>query len=112
MKLLELGELDHVVIARARLAWGQAEHDPVQDDVVARGEVRIEADAELDKRRHPAAYPDVSAIGRVDPGETFQQRALAAAVASDDAEELALPDFERHVLERLERVMSGAAQWM
>ena len=34
LELLELGELDHALVARARLARGEAEHDPVQRDVV------------------------------------------------------------------------------
>ena len=33
-ELLELGELDHALVALARLPRGEAEHDPVHDDVV------------------------------------------------------------------------------
>ena len=69
---------------------GEAEHDRVDDHVVARGEIGVEADAELDERRQPAADLDPAGVDVVDPGEALQQRALAAAVAPDDAEELAL----------------------
>ena len=100
LELLELGELDHALVALARLARREAEHDPVHDDVVARGEVRVEADAQLDERRQAAAHPDV-ALGLVDPGHALQQRALAAAVAPGDPEELARLHRHRDVVQRL-----------
>src|SRR5581483_319289 len=55
------------------------------------------------ERRHPPGAPDL-AVRRVDPGDALQQRALAAAVAPRDPEELARVDVERDVLERVEAV--------
>src|SRR5262249_9371685 len=49
-ELLELGERDHLVEAGTRLAPAESQHDRVEDDVVARGEVHVEADAQLDER--------------------------------------------------------------
>ena len=46
----------------------------------------------------------VAGVDRVDAGEALEQRALAAAVAPDDAEELAALDLEAHVLEGRELV--------
>ncbi len=89
LELAQLGEVDHAVVALASLARGEAHHDPVHDHVVARREIGVEADAELDERRQPPAAPDVT-LGAVDPGQALEQRALAAAVAPGDAEELAL----------------------
>ena len=56
-------------------------------------------------------HPDPAGVDAVDPGEALQQRALAAAVAPGDAEELALPDLEGDVVERREasRAACGAA---
>ena len=45
---------------------------------------------------------DRAAVGRVDPGQALEERALAGAVAPDDAEELALGDLERDVSQRVE----------
>ena len=45
LELAQLGEVDHGVIAGAGLARGEAHHDPVEDHVVARGQVWVEADA-------------------------------------------------------------------
>ena len=53
-ELLELRELDDLVEAPARLPPREPEHDRVDDDVVARGQVGVEAHAELDERRQPA----------------------------------------------------------
>ena len=72
----------------------QAHHHPVEDDVLARGQLEVEADPELDEGRQPAGHPDRPGVGAVDAGEQLQQRALAGAVAADDAEELALADLE------------------
>ena len=101
-EVLELGELDRRVEAPARLGRAEPEHDRVDDDVLARGEIGVEADAELDERAHAPAHADRPAVDAVDPGDALHQRALAAAVAPGDAEELALADLEGDVLQRAE----------
>ena len=53
---------------------------PLIADVVARVELGVEADAELDERREPAVDAHRARVGAVDAGEDLQQRALAAAV--------------------------------
>ena len=103
-ELLELGERDDLVEASARLAPRQAEHDRVDQHVVASGQLGVEADAQLDERGQPPAHADLAGIDRVDAGEALEQRALAAAVAPHDAEELAALDLEAHVLEGRELV--------
>ena len=50
-ELLELGELDDALDAGPGLGGRQPEHDRVHHDVVARGEVGVEADAQLDEGR-------------------------------------------------------------
>ena len=62
----------------------QAEQRAVDADVVARGQLRVEADAELDERREHAVDANASRVRAVDAGEDLQQRALAAAVRPDD----------------------------
>ena len=53
-ELAQLGELDDLVEALLDLALGQAEHDAVDEDVLAAGDLRVKAGAELDQRRDPA----------------------------------------------------------
>ncbi len=110
LELLELGELDHTLIASARLARREAEHDPVERDVVEGGQIGVEADAQLDEGGHSAVAPDLSLVGAVDARQALQQRALAAAVAPDDAEELPGLDREGDVLQRLQLFVAGASQ--
>ena len=93
-EVLEFGELDHRVQPVAALLRGQAHHHAVEDDVFTRGQLLVEADAELDEGGEPAGHLDPAGVGAVDAGEQLQQRALAGAVAADDAEELALADLE------------------
>ncbi len=109
-ELAQLGEVEHAVEAPARLAWAQAEHRRVEDHVVARGQVRVEADAELDERRDAAIYVDRAAVHGVDPREALQQRRLAGAVAADDAKELSRRDRERDVVECVEDVDGASTQ--
>ena len=77
----------------------EAEQRAVDADVVARGQLGVEADAELDERRQEAVDAHRARVLTVDAGEDLQQRALAASVRPDDPEELALVDRERHVVE-------------
>ena len=101
-EVLELRELDRRVKASPRLRGAEPEHDGVDDDVLARGEVGVEADAELDEGAHAPAHADRAAVDAVDPGDALHQRALAAAVAPGDAEELPFADLEVDVLQRVQ----------
>ena len=95
----QLGEVDHRVEPVAHLLRGEAHHHPVEDDVLARGQLVVEADPELDEGGETACYLDRPGIGFVDARQQLQQGALAGAVATDDAEELALADLEGDAVE-------------
>src|SRR5262249_52433813 len=72
----------------------------VQVDIVAAGEVRVEAGAELEQRGDAATRLD-EACGRLDdPRDQAQQRRLTGAVAADQADCLARLDRERDLLKR------------
>ena len=106
-ELLELREGHDLVEAPLGLLARQAEHDRVDDHVVARRELRVEPHAELDERRQPAVDLDLSAIGLVDACEAFQQRALAAPVSSDDPEELTGGDLDADILNRVKNARAA-----
>src|SRR5271170_6466346 len=110
LELLELGEFDHTLIASPRLPRREAEHDPVQCDVVKGRKIGIEANTQLDEGGHATVAPDVSLVRAVYAGEALQQRALAATVAPDDAEELPWLDGEGDVLQRLQLFVARASQ--
>src|SRR4029077_11408583 len=93
-ELLELGELEHGAEPAPGLLRRQAHHYSVEDDVLACGQLDVEADPELDEGSEAPGHPDRPRIGSVDTRQQLQQRALAGAVAADDAEELAPLDLE------------------
>ena len=60
-EVLELGELDDLVEAPRDLLLRQAEHDAVDEDVLAPGDSGMEAGAELDQRGDAAVDRDRAA---------------------------------------------------
>ena len=107
-RLLELGERDDLVEALADLRALQPVDRAVQEDVLAAGEVGVEAGAELEQRADPAADGD-AALGRLDdPGDQAQQRRLAGAVPADEPDRLARLDRERDVAQRQDVARLGA----
>ena len=109
-EVLELGELDHPLDPLGGLGRGEAEHHAVEQDVVARRELHVEAHAELDERRDPPRHLDPAAVEAVDAGQALQQRALARPVSADDPEELAGLDVEADVLEGVQAVAPRTPQ--
>ena len=70
----------------------------------------MEAYAELDEGRQPAADRDPARIRAVDAGHAAKQGALAAAVAPGDTEELTRGDVEADAVECLEQLGTLAPQ--
>ena len=114
-ELLELGERRRsrrtpASISRLR----QPEDRRVHEDVLAAGQLGVEAGAELEQRGHPAARADL-ALGRLqDAGDALQQRRLARAVVAEQPDGRALLDVEVDVVERREvlerdRARSGSS---
>jgi len=78
------------------------EQRAVQVRVLAPGEVRMEARADLEERRDPTVHLE-RAGGRLrGTGDELQQRRLPRSVRPDDAERFAGLDREAHVAERLD----------
>ena len=102
-EVLHLGELDDLVEAAADVLLGEAQHDAVDENVLAAGNLRMEAGAQLDQRRDAAVDLDAALGGTRDAGHALEQRALAGSVAADHAVGAALRDGERHAAKRLER---------
>ena len=96
-ELLDLGERDDLVELPLDLAAAHAEDGAVQIDVLAAGQLRMEAGADLEQRADAAVDLDAPRRRLGDARQDLQQRALAGAVAADDADDLAAPDLERHV---------------
>ncbi len=65
----------------------------------------MKARAQLDQRRDPALHRDAAGGRPGDAGDALQHRALARAVAADDAVGAARGDLERHAAQRRERLL-------
>ena len=85
------------------LAPGQAEHDAVDEDVLAAGDFRVKAGAELDEGGDPPVDRDRAGRRFRDAGNDLERRALPGSVPADDAVGDALRYRERHVGQRRER---------
>src|SRR5687767_3148300 len=72
----------------------------------------MEAGTELDEGCQPAADGDSSRVDRVDACDAPEERALSAAVPTDDAEELAASHVEAHVVERIHSLGRPGAPWL
>ena len=111
----EPGILDDRIVDALDLRPRQPVDRGVEKQVLASGELRMEADAELDHRRDPGVARDQqAAAGRpVNRGDALQERALARAVAPDQANRFAPSDPQRDILQRpelLDRLAPVAVQ--
>ena len=89
---LDLGERDDLVELARDLGAAHAEDRAVQEDVLAAGQLRVEPGPDLQQASRRARRIVRVPVGRLgDAREDLQQRALAGAVAADDADDLALP---------------------
>ena len=96
-KLLDLGKVDDLVELAVDLGLLHAEDGAVEIDVLAPGELGMEAGADLQQAADAALDLDLAAGGGGDARQDFEQGALAGAVAADDAKDLALADLEADV---------------
>src|SRR4030095_11687283 len=95
---------------RLHLAPRDAEQRSIQDRVLAPGELRVEAAAELEQGRDSARDDDLALRRTQRARKDLQERALPRAVPADDADRLSPSDPERDVAERPELVSVPAAE--
>ena len=107
-ELLEPGELDDVVEPVVHMLAGHTQDGSVEEHVLASAQFRVEPGPEFEQRRHAAVDRDAALVGFEDLGEALQQRRLAAAVVTDDAERFAGGDLEADVTERPEVFVRAA----
>ncbi len=100
---LHAREVDDLVEARGDLGAPHAEDRAVEVDVLAARELGVEAGAHLEQAADAAAQLDAPRRRLGDARQDLEQRALARAVAADDAEHLAAPHLEVDVAQRPDR---------
>ena len=103
------GELDDLVEAAADVVSRQPEDPAVEHHVLAAGQLRVHAGADLDQGTDPAPDPDPPLGRERDPRHELQRGGLAGAVVADDRERLALGDLERQVVDGGDHVARRAS---
>src|SRR5262249_50625415 len=93
-------EVDDLRQLALDLAAAHAEDRAVEEDVLAPRELGMESGSDLEQAADASPDHRATLRRRRDPRQDLQQRRLAGAVPTDDAEHLALVELERHVLER------------
>ena len=88
-EVLDLGPLDDALEAPPHVRAREAQERALEHDVLARGELAVEPQAELEDRRDPAGDVDPPFRGRQDAGDDAEEGALAGAVSADDADAFA-----------------------
>ena len=111
-ELAQLSEGDDVGDELLGVGGAEAEQRAVHADVLAAGEVAVEAEAEVEQGGQRGAQAELPLCGAGDAGDELHQGALARAVVADDAEGLPAPDLERDVAQRpvLGVVAAGAEE--
>ena len=98
-ELLDTRELDDLRVLALNLLTPHAEHRAVQVDVLAACELGMKAGPDFQQASDTTADLGATARGGGDAREDPQQRRLAGAVPSDDAQHLALGHLERDIAE-------------
>ena len=93
-------ELDDRVEALLDLALGKAEHDAVDDDVLAAGDLGMKPCAQFDQRGDATVDAHDAVGGLEDSRDDFQQRRFSRSVPPDDAERFSAIDDEGNIGQR------------
>ena len=83
-EVLEFGETDDLVELVVYFLFVEAEHDAVDEDVFAAGDLGMETGAELDQGAHLAGDRHRALGGFGDAGHEFEEGRFAASVLADD----------------------------
>ena len=97
---LDFGEGHDFVELAVDFGFAHAENGAAHVDVFAAGELGVKAGADFEQAADASVNFGVAFGGAGDAGQDLQQRALARAVAADEADDFALADFEIDVLQR------------
>ena len=86
-----------------------AENRAIKIDVLSPGELAVKSRSDLQQARDPTANFDATSGRLGDATQNFEKRALASAVAPNDANNFTSGDFKAHILQRPEFFSFGDA---
>jgi hypothetical protein len=97
-EVADVGEGGDFIEAPGHLRAGQAIDRAIEKNVLAAGELGVEAGAELEEGGDAAVDLERAGGDGERAGDELEQGGFAGAVATDDAGGLAAADFERDVV--------------
>ena len=103
-KTCDAGEFDDLVETALDVAPVHAKDGAVQEDVFAPRQLGMKARPDFEQCAEAAVHGRFTGRRQRDAGKHLEQRALAGAVAADDAERLSMRNVERDVAQRPERL--------
>src|SRR5882724_8187862 len=98
-KLFDFGKRYDLVKLQINFGLSHSQDRAVEINVFAPGKFRVKTGADFEQRTNAAMYLGTSFGWLGNPRENLQQCALPCPVAADDADDFALRDFERDVVE-------------
>ena len=101
-EVLEFGKFNDLIEAGVDFTLGQAQHDAVDEDVLAAGDLGMKSRAEFNQGRDAPLDLHGAARRLGNAGHELQRGALPRSVSADDGEGRSLRHRKRHVVERLE----------
>lgn len=96
-KPFQAGKGDDFVKLPGDFSFRHAKDSPIEEDVLAPGEVGMEASADFKQAADAPFKPDLALGGSGNPAENLEESGFAGAIAPNDTEDLALSDFEGNV---------------
>src|SRR5690606_11585829 len=97
---LDIAERDDLIEALVDLAPAHPEDCTVEVDVLAAGQLRVEAGADFEQRADPPVDLSPALVRRGDAREHLEQRRLPGAVPPDEADHLTVPDLQVNIAQR------------
>ena len=94
LEFFKFGEFPNVVVHFIHFLVRETKKSAVHINVFASGELRIKANAELNKRNECTVYGDVTFFWVVNAGEDFEKGGFARAIFTNDAKKFTLFNFE------------------
>jgi len=101
---VDAGEVDDLIELVGDLRLRHAQDRPVEVDVLAPGQLGVEARAQLKQGRERTRGDDLAVVRHEDPRDALEQGGLARAVLADEPEGRALGNLEGDVLQRPELI--------
>src|SRR5262245_49272124 len=110
-KLFDLRESHYLVEFLFDLSVAHTQDRAVQENILPTSQFLVKARAHFQKRSYPAVNIRIALSWFSDSRKNLEQCAFARTVATDNAYDLAVFDFERDTLKRPNYFIAPAARW-